>query len=551
MTPEQAKMVTSKYTFWYEADWDYAQPTAIFFCVGIACAIILNLVFRLRNGKSTSQTKTSLVDRGAAIIRYTVARQYRVRLFHWYSPPLAAIIAISAILTFIMALTLGPRPYLWPNLHVMGHSPPIATRTGWLSIAIMPFMIAFATKVNWIGVLTGTSHEKLQVFHRWTAFIMYITSLVHTFPFIVQSIQLGEMETNWKTTPWYWSGVAALVPQTYLVFMSWGFLRNKYYETFKKLHFIAAGIFMAALFIHCNFRLTSWDYFAATAGLWFAVYCFRHFRTIYNSGLGIPATLEALPDGMIKLSIHTPSRLKWSPGQHVLVRVLSSGIHAFSSHPFTISSLSEEGKLELAFKVHDGITRKLASMVSGKPSRSIRVAIDGPYGGVPSLKGYDHIYLLAGGAGITLTLPLLKQLIKDNATNGVEFVLAVKNRETTAWLEESLAAARQAGVHTRVHITGPSAQNDLKQHNEDEESVSDSEHDLKQPVQNILPGRPNLPSVVREAVKTHSGRIAIVACGPESFLYDVRNTVAECQLVIADGYGACKDLFLHTENYSW
>ncbi|EEB87074.1 hypothetical protein MPER_15738, partial [Moniliophthora perniciosa FA553] len=71
-----------------------------------------------------------------------------------------------------MAFTLGPRPYLWPNLHVMGHSPPIATRTGWLSVAIMPFMIAFATKVNWIGALTGTSHEKLQVFHRWTAFIM-------------------------------------------------------------------------------------------------------------------------------------------------------------------------------------------------------------------------------------------------------------------------------------------------------------------------------------------------------------------------------------------
>ncbi|EEB93681.1 hypothetical protein MPER_07628, partial [Moniliophthora perniciosa FA553] len=270
----------------------------------------------------------------------------------------------------------------------------------------------------------------------------------------------------------------------------------------------AAGIFMAALFVHCNFRLTSWDYFAATAGLWFTVQCFRHFRTIYNSGFGIPATLEALPDGMIKLSVHT-TRLKWSPGQHVLVRVLSSGIHAFSSHPFTISSLSDEGNLELAFKVHDGITKKLANMVSGKPSRSIRVAIDGPYAGVPSLKGYDHIYLLAGGAGITLTLPLLKQLTKDGATSGVEFVLALKNRETTTWLEESLAAARQAGVHTRVHITGPSAQNDLKQLNEDEESASDSEHDLKQPVQNILPGRPNLPSIVREAVKTHSGRIEI------------------------------------------
>ena len=30
----------------------------------------------------------------------------------------------------------------------------------------------FATKVNLIGIVTGMPHEKLQVFHRWTAWIM-------------------------------------------------------------------------------------------------------------------------------------------------------------------------------------------------------------------------------------------------------------------------------------------------------------------------------------------------------------------------------------------
>lgn len=39
------------------------------------------------------------------------------------------------------------------------------------------------------------------------------------------------------------------------------------------------------------------------------------------------------------------------------------------------------------------------------------------------------------------------------------------------------------------------------------------------------------------------------ACGPDGFLYDVRNAVAESQLVIADGFGTCKDMFLHTETY--
>ena len=82
-------------------------------------------------------------------------------------------------------------------------------------------------------MVTGVSHEKLQVYHRWTAWIMCmytsifccrsmlidevdITSLIHTFPFIVQSIRLHEMTNKWNTTLYYWSGVAALVPQVSL-----------------------------------------------------------------------------------------------------------------------------------------------------------------------------------------------------------------------------------------------------------------------------------------------------------------------------------------------
>ena len=89
----------------------------------------------------------------------------------------------------------------------------------------------FATKVNLIGMVTGVSHEKLQVYHRWTACIMCmcplptpfclsllidkvdITALIHTFPFIIGSIHHGQMESEWNTSSYYWTGVAALVPQ--------------------------------------------------------------------------------------------------------------------------------------------------------------------------------------------------------------------------------------------------------------------------------------------------------------------------------------------------
>lgn len=52
------------------------------------------------------------------------------------------------------------------------------------------------------------------------------------FPFIVVDIQMGMMESSMRTFT-YWSGVAALVPNTFLVTMSIAAIRNRYYETFK------------------------------------------------------------------------------------------------------------------------------------------------------------------------------------------------------------------------------------------------------------------------------------------------------------------------------
>lgn len=87
---------------------------------------------------------------------------------------------------------------------------------------------AFASKANLITALTGVSHEKLQVFHRFTSWAMFVLALVHTFPFIILHIVKGDMMTLWTTSVVYWTGVAALIPQAWLTIMSIGPLR--YFE---------------------------------------------------------------------------------------------------------------------------------------------------------------------------------------------------------------------------------------------------------------------------------------------------------------------------------
>ena len=126
-------------------------------------------------------------------------------------------------------------------------------------------------------------------------------------------------------------------------------------------------------------------------------------RTFYN-GLNARATLEALPENMVKITI--PTELKWRPGQHFFVRFLDLGIHAASSHPFTVATppKQSEGKegavMEIYARVHSGITARLATLAKQGSSGSSRVLLDGPYGGIEGdLKVYDRVLLLAGGSG--------------------------------------------------------------------------------------------------------------------------------------------------------
>lgn len=90
------------------------------------------------------------------------------------------------------------------------------------------------------------------------AYAMFVLGLVHTFPFIVKSIEEGEMVMNWDTNFDYWTGVVALLAQAYLTFFSFKLLRDRFYEFFKATHYLAIIVFVVFFFIHCGGVLTSW-----------------------------------------------------------------------------------------------------------------------------------------------------------------------------------------------------------------------------------------------------------------------------------------------------
>ena len=129
----------------------------------------------------------------------------------------------------------------------------------------------------------------------------------------------------------------------------------------------------------------------------------RFGRTFWNRSS--TATFEALPENMVKVTI--PTKVSWKPGQHFFVRFLNLGIHAATSHPFTVATLCSADEkdghvIELYSRTHGGITGRLAAVAQSGALKASAVMLDGPYGGLEgNLKVYDRAILLAGGSGLS------------------------------------------------------------------------------------------------------------------------------------------------------
>ena len=350
---------------------------------------------------------------------------------------------------------------------------------------------------------------------------------------------------------------------------------------FKKLHFMyvllrissrrislyssASGIFIIALFFHVSYTLTSWDFFLATLAVYAASWILQVARTVWTSGAGCAYTLTVLPDReMVHVAIAAPSRFTWAPGQHVFLRFVSgAGVHALSTHPFTIANAPEEGArmVDVVLRVRGGLTRALREMA--EQGTVGRVLLDGPYGRPPTLGGYDRVCLLAGGSGAlpfprvetgrtdrasgaTFTLSILMSLVqgrRDGGCKQIEFVLAVRYvgqsqpsafihttdaaTDSRRWMDASLARAAEqaeaAGItlSVRVFITGNDAPG-LARISEGGDDIECGSLPSKKDSNDARAGRPHLPAVVKTACATASGgRVAIVGayappCAPRT-----------------------------------
>ncbi|KFY45271.1 hypothetical protein V494_01026 [Pseudogymnoascus sp. VKM F-4513 (FW-928)] len=612
-TPEQCAFYQERWHFWYIADYVYALPTIAFFMTALGIFTIGHFISSQVLGYRKFRGPP-LWQKLIATIRYLSYRGFYVKALGWNSAPLGILLLGAIGTVYFFCMDLIPQPYYWSTLD-FGGSPPLGTRSGWLALACMPFVFATATKTNWITLLTGVSHEKLQVFHRWSAYAFFVLALMHTFPFIVYHIRFHDMMMQVEMgLIFYWTGIVALVFQAWLTFASHSVIRNLGYEFFKATHLFAVVIFIIVFFWHCDYTLTSWHYFIATAAVYVPCLVYPWIRTCFEYGFTQKAYIHVEDNGFTRITIPS-SNMRWKPGQHCFLRFTSFGFQAFSSHPFTICSLpsrqpNEKSELVFYIRHQRGLTEKLYRHALKQPGASVPVHVDGPYGGI-NMQRYiqgDRLLVVAGGSGAGWILPFIelfhrwdstasdeeqgKETETDSETQpdtghcerspsrplSLRVIVATRDISTRTWflrtvdelLSKHSTSRSSLDIDVQVYLTGeaervvhmPKAVDDstiLSESASSSENSNDKDVIVKTEVQQVAAsgnehcGRPELPLIVHEEGMraAEAGQsLSVFVCGPNTMQNDVRNAVAEENLNILKG-SKSGGVYLHSEHFSW
>lgn len=218
-------------------------------------------------------------------------------------------------------------------------------------------------------------------------------------------------------------------------------------------------------------------------------------RTCFEYGLGQKAQIFIEENGFIRITI--PANFDWVPGQHCFLRFRSFGVHALTSHPFTICSLpsrspQEQSQITFYVRHRGGLTARLYEHALRHPGKSVPVLVDGPYGGIDLDKYYDsdHLVVIAGGSGAGWTLAFVEQFVRCNLAHraqqeitdkddlrgseplvqrpcpvprSLRVILATRDYSTRAWFHQTIdkvlskypSSGSSLDLQVQVHLTGP------------------------------------------------------------------------------------------------
>ncbi|KAK5703202.1 hypothetical protein LTR97_004151 [Elasticomyces elasticus] len=444
-----------------------------------------------------------------------------------------------------------------------------SNRAGAFAYALTPFSVLLAMRESVLSLITGIPYQHFNFLHRWTGRIIFLQSLIHTIGWTIIEARLYQPQPlTYRTilTEQYiiFGVVAMLVISLMLVLATKTAIRWFGYEVFRVGHWALAVLYMGACWGHWD---KLWCWMVASLVLIMLDQFVRSTRVVYlhyglgkGKGLGFNCAQAQITilgsaaenDLVIRLDYDHEHRTPWEAGQHFNLTFPSLGI--WETHPFTPSSLpgpnARTQHHTYLVRVRRGITARLAALGDGA---TIPVIMAGPYGRAYPSYSAQNILAVAGGTGVTFTLPImlqaLRQQLVDSPHYAFDFVCVLKYGRDLLWVREEFArlkdcSERCKNLRISIYITresGKSASSPAENGSEKVLVNATSSSSLDSEVDELLSstgnynvsflgGRhPSITEVVGDFVERAGivgGSLEIIGSGPESMGSDTRSAVA-------------------------
>lgn len=175
----------------------------------------------------------------------------------------------------------------------------------------------FALWNNPLIWLLHTSYDTFNFFHRWTARLFLLQSLVHVFVFVINTYHVVYNEqAGWQSIEWvfehslsYQCELTHLIAFTLITVLFINPLCHALYETFLSLHRLGAVIAIAGLYVHSSqHALPQLSWISLAIGLLAVEYFVRilpaNFR--WRGQTWTQVTIEALPGETTRVTFALP-----------------------------------------------------------------------------------------------------------------------------------------------------------------------------------------------------------------------------------------------------
>lgn len=276
-------------------------------------------------------------------------------------------------LVTLLSLCFGYQTYM-PNPYLTTKTDQIlrylGNRTGIISFTQLPLLVVFAMRNSPLPYLTGWPYARFQIFHHWTARVMFAEALIHAVCFFWLSANQGVLKFRWQIHNW-WFGNIALYASVAMLIIASHCIRSHFYELFFISHKLLFVVFTIGIYHHCiDFGWMPWIY--SMIGLYCLELVLRLCRILYCGSVTYADFTLCGDDSTYRVRLHLGHKRQSPvlPGSFVRMRVLRWNLF-WQSHPFTVFQVpSDLSTLHMLVKRKQGSTSVLSRFLAKRAAQN-------------------------------------------------------------------------------------------------------------------------------------------------------------------------------------